>query len=200
MQLYGLAHEADQAVHDIGTVEPELKEVFRDLTQASYILARDLVKFGPFEFQEIIISGTARLLHRHPLSSPSFGTREDGLYALSLLALMSSMLFSPGRQNPLPYNLLAESFRDALSGVLMTPAQPNAPILLWILMVGGISVFRDNDVSWLLSWIKTTASAQGIKDWPGARDRLCKYPWIPGFHDELGQKLWEQVATSDISL
>jgi hypothetical protein len=111
---------------------------------------------------------------------------------------MSTMLFSPGRQDALPYERLAEEFRDALAGVSIL-AHTNEPMLFWILITGGLSVFREDEMLWLLPWMKTIAVSLGLNNWSNAREQLCKYPWVPVFHDGPGQELWERIDQFEMS-
>jgi hypothetical protein len=166
------------------------------MSSVSQILARGLVKFDPFAFQDILISVLYRLLHRFPPSDPGPEASElDRLSSLGLLAFMSTMLFQPGRKLRLPYELLATKLRHELLAETISSASLDESFLFWILYVGAISVFRDDDMDWLTPRVKSTASSLGIKDWASAREQLCRYPWIHVFHDGPARELWNHIAT-----
>jgi hypothetical protein len=64
---------------------------------------------------------------------------------------------------------------------------------LWLLFVGGISVFNAIDRVWLLPQITTSLFTLDIGSWSTARDKIRKFPWIDAIHDKLGQELWQAV-------
>jgi hypothetical protein len=189
---HGLGESIANVLKGVGNINYDLRSVFCDMTSVSHILERRLVKFDPFAFQDILISVLYRLLHLHPLSDPIPETPVDKLCCLGLLAFMSTTIFQPGRQELLPYELLAEKLRQALMESSAS-ALVHKTMLFWILYVGGISVFRDSNMTWLIPRIKATSSSLGIRDWPGAREKLCTYPWISVFHDGPAQELWNRM-------
>jgi hypothetical protein len=172
-----------------------LQEIFRDISSVSHILAHNVIKLEPFAFQEIVISVLNRLLHLYPLYKSGLENEIDRLFYLTLLAFMSTMLFQPGRRKRLPYELLAKRFRTVVIGMSRSDLV-SEPMLLWILHVGVISVLQENDLVWVVPWIKSIASSLDIRDWQSAQEQLYKYPWIRVFHDGPGQKLWDTIKDS----
>src|SRR5215469_10222024 len=167
-------------VHD-----PELRCVIADLMSISLLLNGDrkCFKLEPYAFHEIWISASYRLLHRYPLA----GTRPekycDNAWYLGLLALITTFLFRNGRSHPLSYDLLAETLRGAIQDTSNNDLMEETTFL-WLLFVGGISVFCDIDRTWLLPRIKTCLINLNIDNWRTARDKIRKFPWIDAAHDK----------------
>jgi hypothetical protein len=198
IEQHGLGDGVLKVVKDAGNLTDGLRKIFCDLVNVSSILERRLVKFDPFAFQQILISVLYRLLHLYTMNESVPGSQNERLCYFGLLVLMSTTIFQPGRKEPLQYELLAEK----LSHALMEPSSTDTideTMIFWILYIGGISVLRNDNLTWLMPWMKTTASSLGIKDWSEAREVLCRYPWIDVFHDAPAQKLWNQIHDISIS-
>jgi hypothetical protein len=192
-QLHGLWDNIPLAIKQIGTISPGLQSVMWDVTSVSYILQRHLARFDPLDFQEMLISVLYRLINLSPLSNSGLESETEDLYCLALLAFSSTILFNLGRRKKLPYGLLAGKLRVALMRTSGMASLDNGA-LLWTLFIGGISVFRGDEETWLMPWIRTTACLLGITDWQGAKQHLCQYPWIDAFHDEPARRLWVEIT------
>jgi hypothetical protein len=70
----------------------------------------------------------------------------------------------------------------------------NETTFLWLLFIGGISVFGAVGRTWLLPQIKTCLINLSIDNWRTARDTIREFPWIDAAHDELGHELWQAVV------
>ena len=189
---HGLGEKISNVTKGAGSINKDLRSVFNDMASVSHILEGRLVIFEPFAFQEILISVLYRLLHLRPLSNLAMETQVDDLCCLGLLAFMSTTIFQPGRYKLLSYELLRERLSQALMETSAC-ASIDETMLFWILYVGAISVLKDDNMTWLKSRIKATASSLDIQDWSGARKQLCRYPWISVFHDVTAQELWNQM-------
>lgn len=185
-----LHNSADAAqVHD-----PELRGVIDDLMSVSSALNADRSgsKLGPFEFQEIWVSVSYRLLRRHPLVGSRHDKVNDNAWLFGLLALISTFLFRTRRSKRQAYDLLAEMLHDAIERVLDDGSMDSSTIL-WLLFVGGISVLGLSDRTWLHSHIKTCLINLNLDKWETTRNEIKKFPWIDITHDRLGQELWQVV-------
>jgi hypothetical protein len=172
-----------------------LYRVVQDMMNFSALLNSDhtCFKFEPFAYQDILISGCYRLLNRYPLAGDRPETSNDNALYLGLLALVTTMLFQHGRALRLTYDLLAEKLRGAIRDT-STNGPMEETTLLWLLFIGGISVFGPNDRSWLLLQIKKCLFALKISSWEAALDTIKSLPWIDAIHENRGQELWQSVV------
>jgi hypothetical protein len=192
VEHHGLGDKCSNVLKGFENTNQDLRDILHDITSVSHILEARLTKFDPFDFQEIIISILYRLLHLYPLADSVPRTQVDRLCFFALLSFMSTMVFQPSLHEKLRYKLLTEKLRLSLMEA-STFTFIDDTALFWILYIGGISGLRYNDMAWLKPRIKTMASSLGICEWSGAREKLCKYPWISVFHDSPAQELWNQI-------
>jgi hypothetical protein len=192
VERHDLGDKCSNVLKEFENVNHDLRDILYDITSISQILEARLTKFDPFDFQEIIISVLYRLLHLFPLAESVPRTQVDRLCFLALLSFMSTMVFQPSLHEKLRYKLLTEKLYFSLIEA-STFAVVDETVLFWILYIGGISGLRYTDMTWLKPRIKAITSSLGIYDWSGAREKLCRYPWISVFHDQPAQQLWNQI-------
>ena len=175
--------------------DPELRCVVEDLMSVSHVLNGDRTcfKLEPYAFQEIWISVSYRLLHRYPLAGSRPEKGSENAWHLGLLALITTYLFRNGHFQRLSYDLLAGTLRDAIQGKSSNHLMEETAFL-WLLFIGGISVFGSIDRTWLLPQIKTCLINLNINNWRTARDKIRKFPWIDEAHDKPGHELWKAVV------
>jgi hypothetical protein len=151
-----------------------------------------LIRLDPWEWQELLISIYYRLLNRYPLASDFFRNDHENAYYLGMLALMSTIFFNYGKFRRLPYDLLASKLHAAIEKALCNKALEESTIL-WLLFVGGISIFGADNWAWLSQELKSFLLALNIDSWRTARSRIKSFPWIDVAHDKAGKKLWQAL-------
>lgn len=174
--------------------DAELRCVIADLITVSHLLNRDRMCFKsePYTFQEIWISVSYRLLHRYPLTGSRPEKDSDNAWYLGVLALITTFLFRNSRSQPVSYDLLAESLRDVLKGTSSNDLEGTT--FLWLLFIGGVSIFGATDRIWLLPRIQACLLNLNIDNWQTARNKIRKFPWIDAAHDKPGHELWQAVV------
>jgi hypothetical protein len=183
------------ATYDLKIQDSELRSVFIDMMTICRLLNDDGFKprLDPYAFQEILISVCYRLLHHAPLDGGTNMNENDNACHLGILALMVTLLFHNGRSRRILYNLLADMLRNAIENISRNQTMP-VEVILWLLFVGGISVFDVTDRPWVISQMKACLFALDIDSWPAAREVIRKLPWVDIFHEEIGQSLWKAVV------
>ncbi|KAF2096856.1 hypothetical protein NA57DRAFT_42558 [Rhizodiscina lignyota] len=178
--------------------DPVLKGVTADLISVSRLVGNDRsrFKFKPYAYQEILISVSYRLLRRHPV--PYYGYENSGENALhlALLAWTTTLIFQHGRVQRLTYGLLARELHRAIQETSNTGSVRQAT-LLWLLFVGGISVFGNPYKAWLMPQIQACLIALQINSWQDVRDILTRLPWIEAVHNRSGEAVWLAVSASE---
>jgi hypothetical protein len=172
----------------------ELRCITTDLISVSRLLNGDRTcfKLKPYTFYEIWISVSYRLLHRYPLAETRPEKDGDNAWYLGLLALITTFLFRSGRSQPLSYDLLAAKLRNAIEGTSCNELMETT--FLWLLFIGGISVFGGIDRTWLLPRIKACLINLNIENWRTALGKIRKFPWIDVAHDKPGHELWQAAV------
>lgn len=114
----------------------------------------------------------------------------DETIRLGLLAF-SSHVFLRVRNIPSPHTYLPNIYRDRL--LSLPPGQIPLLSLVWLLMVGSISLFTPADDHWLLSWLRVCLTALEVNNWDELQDKLKGLLWINALHDKPGKFIFDTV-------
>lgn len=114
---------------------------------------------------------------------------------LGLLAFSSSV-FLQWKQLGLSYNYLATTYRERLAESRCQNVPPK--LLLWLLVVGAVSVFGCEDEKWLRPRLRANIdSIGGLKSWTDVQDVLKSFMWIGLVLDEPGIEVFDSAMTGD---
>jgi hypothetical protein len=108
---------------------------------------------------------------------------------LSLLALLSTTLQLPSRKTSASHFKLRF---QRLCLQLWRSSSTTEHIIFWILMVGLVSVFEEDEL-WLINIWQNLPSS--ILPWDGAKLELQNFIWVGCLHDELGRKAFTALAS-----
>lgn len=139
-------------------------------------------------------SVTYRLLHMNKFELTSV----NEVVRLGLLAF-SSHIFLDWQGMRLKHTYFPHAFRKCLlecglSGTL----QPQ--VLLWLLIIGSMSVFSTSDNVWLAPRIQATIKLCEAHSWHELRKQLKRFPWIDILHDKLGRAIFETAISSRLDV
>lgn len=110
---------------------------------------------------------------------------------LGLLAFSSSV-FLQWKQLGVSYNYLATSYRNCLAESRCSNVPPQ--LLLWLLVVGAVSVFGCDDEKWLRPRLRANIdSIGGLKSWTDVQDVLKSFMWIGLVLDEPGKEKFDSA-------
>lgn len=109
---------------------------------------------------------------------------------LGLLAFSSSV-FLQWKQLGLSYEHLATRYRDCLSTLEYSDVP--SPLLLWLLMVGAVSVFGPADDEWLKPWLRATINMSELQTWNDMQDIMQSLMWIELVLDKPGKEVFESA-------
>ncbi|KAF2092966.1 hypothetical protein NA57DRAFT_62068 [Rhizodiscina lignyota] len=90
---------------------------------------------------------------------------------------------------------LAHNYRKSLAGLnaLRCGATPGA--FLWLMMIGGTSIFHEpDDIAWLKTWLRRTIKLCSISSWDQMRDILNSFLWIGLIYDKPGQDFFKNCV------
>jgi hypothetical protein len=147
------------------------------------------VKRGRRLPKEVLLSNMGSVMYRvvrikHELNPV------DGIIRLGLLAFSSHVLLRV-RNVPSPHTYLPNLYRDRLLD--LPPEQIPLLSLVWLLMVGHISLFTPADDHWLLSWLRGCLTRLEVNNWDELRDKLKGLLWIDALHDTPGKAIFDTV-------
>lgn len=115
----------------------------------------------------------------------------DEAIRLGLLAF-SSHIFLRVQDVPIPHTYFPNLYRDCLLGL---PSGAIPPLsLVWLLMVGGISLFTAADDHWFLPWLRSCLDTLEANHWDELRDRMKRFLWIEVLHDKPGRAIFDTVC------
>lgn len=128
------------------------------------------------------------------LSMTSFeaGSTEEAI-RLGLLAFSSS-IFLPWKKIGISYDHLASTYKGCLAR--MSCSNTPSRLLLWLLMVGAVSVFGDADGEWLKPWLRVIIHLAKVESWVDMQEKLRSLMWIGLVHDVPGKDMFDSVIIS----
>lgn len=110
---------------------------------------------------------------------------------LGLLAF-SSHIFLQWQDIRRPYIQFSAAYKDCLVS-LKSLDGVSSHIVLWLLMVGGVSVFGASDDEWLKPWLRANSQLCKVRSWPAMRGVMESFIWIGALHDKPGKDLFESA-------
>ncbi|KAE8379169.1 hypothetical protein BDV26DRAFT_172582 [Aspergillus bertholletiae] len=110
---------------------------------------------------------------------------------LGLLAF-SAHVFLKWQDTQRPYIQFAASYKASLVS-LKSLDGISSRIMLWLLMVGGTSLFSTSDDEWLKPWLRVNSQLCNIHSWLEMRDVLESFLWIGAIYDTPGNDLFESA-------
>ncbi len=124
-------------------VDSRLATIFRDLQYLGALLNTAAVRnrtIGEKQFHEIVHSIQRRLMHLQCTLPDLLGE----CFRLGMLAFLATLFQVP--QTPFSYPYLETRLKEACQSIETTPNRRD--LLLWLLMVGAMTVYKPND-PWL---------------------------------------------------
>jgi hypothetical protein len=163
-----------------------LKQVMIDLWNISAMFNAG-VKMDPNMLQEFLVSIGCRLIRFHPLGDPPLGDRFEEACHAGITAFATTFVIRIGPRRFLHYSLVGQYLKDAIFRGL---DGEDSDLLLWLLVIGGISVLSGPDLGWIVPRIRSVAASLGIRSWEGLKACFAPFPWIETLHEEPGRELW----------
>lgn len=109
---------------------------------------------------------------------------------LGLLAFSSSV-FLQWRHLSMPFPHLTSTFKGFL--VRLNTLHVASPPLVWLLMVGGVSVFEPKDDEWLKTLLLVSLELHEIDSWSKLQHLLNSIMWIGLVHDKPGKRIFDST-------
>ncbi|KAI8631890.1 hypothetical protein F5Y19DRAFT_422438 [Xylariaceae sp. FL1651] len=114
---------------------------------------------------------------------------------LSLLAFCSGVFIQWQQGIPMGPTYFPISFQESLAHFRRADDLPY--FMLWVLMVGAMAVFSEDDNMWLRPWLKTNMKLCGVDSWNGMRAILHSFLWIDMVHEYPAHGIFAEIFTMD---
>jgi hypothetical protein len=174
--------------------EPRFLNIWYDLKHFSAAANRATAtgnKMSPELFSHLSTSVPNRLIN---LSYNK--TSIDEVLRLSMLAYVKGLLVQiPGLGRKLWH--LSSSLETALQAQQYPPHSELAGVLLWALVMAGLTIFEDFRETWFRAAIVQTAAVLGLRDWAEARLLLRDVLWVDIVFDQMAEALLQDVFHQD---
>lgn len=113
---------------------------------------------------------------------------------LGLLSL-SSHIFLQWKVARVTYAYLSVSYRNCLHCLECSNSIPPR-LISWLLMIGAISVFNQDDHSWLRPRLRASIESCGVESWSDMQDILGSLLWIPLVLEKPGKDFFDFAVNS----
>ncbi|OTB00690.1 hypothetical protein M426DRAFT_267228 [Hypoxylon sp. CI-4A] len=173
-----------------------LQDVLVDIAGFASFLNKDAgddVKINGHTYHEALLLLGYRLFRQSPLKESRYSSTFEGILHLGLAIFISTFLLSHNHEYPdlpvlreLTLVLAQEDFGED---------NAKEEVLLWVLFLGGISLFKGNLDGWLIQRTVQSTKRLGLQSW----DDVCQVfskstlPWVRTLHDSSGRYLWDQL-------
>jgi hypothetical protein len=136
-------------------------------------------------FLDTMTSVVYRLLYMH------FGTgSKDEAIRLGLIAFLCSV-FLQWKHLGMSYPHFTSTFRSCLVGIVSE--RVSSEFMVWLLMVGSVSVFDKSDDLWLKPLFRVNISLCEIDDWSEMQELVKRFMWIGLVYDKPGKMVFEST-------
>jgi len=139
---------------------------------------------------ETVLDTMASVMYR--LLAMDFETGStDEAFRLGLLALCYCV-FLRWQGMTLPLSHFPTDFKSSIVNLKLKRGF-HERAMLWLLMVGGISVFSDPEDRWLKGCLQQHLVTCHITSWDEVRKSLKSFIWISPLHDKPGKDVFESL-------
>lgn len=144
--------------------------------------------------KETLLNAMASVMYRLVRMNTFDSTSLDEAVRLGLLVFSSHIFLNWQDVRP-KHTYLPDTYRSCLLN-LKQPSRLPPQTLVWLLMVGSLSVFAPADDAWLVPWLRGNIDLCEAQDWNGMHEQLKQFPWIDTLHDKPGRAIFDAAVLS----
>jgi len=117
---------------------------------------------------------------------------KDKIVRLGLIAFLCSV-FLQWKHLGMSYPHVTLMFRNCLVEVAANQVAPE--LMIWLLVIGAVSVFDEKDDGWLKPLLRGNMILCGIGEWEEVQVVLKGFLWIGLVYDKPGKRVFEPAVT-----
>lgn len=173
----------------LGNLSPELQALLIDITTLGGLLNETTVGHRPKldgrSFHGTLVLIGYRLVSLYPLAETRPTNRLENAIHLGLVAFIVTLLRGLDRRI-METPILSELARSVAQEPFDNE-QENQEVLLWLLFIGGASIFKPPVDAWLISKTVQAMHSLGLHSWEDICQVLAKFPWVWALHNKAGK-------------
>ncbi|KAL2785287.1 hypothetical protein BJX66DRAFT_329406 [Aspergillus keveii] len=176
------------AVRGYNTLVKNYSQGFMSHLEMGYIIElRNLI-----QYRVMSLPAVGEVLDPYLDLPPTYGALRLALMAYTMMVLFPS----PLGMDPHPRIAKQLRYELELTSVSLDIWMPMVELLLWVLMLGGISASDTEHRSWYVDQIQWLAPLLGLTSWDQVKETMSSIVWIDSPCDVEGQALWQEVQQS----
>lgn len=175
-------------------IDDELASVWRTMAEFSLMINLAVGSKHRIAIETFLDTMVAVMYRLLSMTSFEAGSTEEAI-RLGLLTF-SSIIFLPWKQIGISYDHLASTYKGCLAKMRCSTIP--APLLLWLLMVGAVSVFGNADDEWLKPWLRVIIDLAEVESWIDMQEILRSLMWIGLVHDVPGKDVFDSAIIYDL--
>lgn len=144
--------------------------------------------------KETLLNAMASVMYRLLYMKSFDPSSLDEAVRLGLLAFSSHIFLNWQGVKP-KHTYLPDTYRSCLLNLKLPSTLPSQ-ILVWLLMVGSLSIFNPADDAWLMPWLRSSIELCEAQGWNEMRGQLKEFPWIDMLHDKPGRSIFDAAVVS----
>ncbi|KAI1170972.1 hypothetical protein F4777DRAFT_88156 [Nemania sp. FL0916] len=119
----------------------------------------------------------------------------DELVRLSLIAFGIGAFLQWQQSFPMGPTRFPTILRECLRQFGQADRFPH--FMMWILLIGALNVFPEEDNTWLYPCLKANLEVCGIGSWDDLHETLRTWPWVDVLHEDRGRAIFTEVYAWD---
>jgi hypothetical protein len=189
----------DKAFLAVSTyLDPNLVDILREMKRFSNVISAVLTPGSPRIHPGLLLDGVFSIHHQlSSLSGFESNSREDALQEscrLGALLYTREALQGIPTLGILPLNVVIK----LKTHLMLIDESFSEPILLWLLVLGGIRSQTDPLKTWFIDGLVKLARVLGVSTWMDAQRVLKDFIWVGEVLDKQSQLLWEEVEAARV--
>jgi hypothetical protein len=178
-------HDSATFVEDIDHELAQAWTIISDFCSVINFAVDSELRISTETFLDTMASVVYRLLYMHFET----GSKDEAI-RLGLVAFLCSV-FLQWKHLGMSYPHFTSMFRSCLVGI--ASERVTSELMVWLLMVGSVSVFDESDDGWLKPLLRVNISLCGIDDWNKMQELAKRFMWIGLVYDKPGKMVFEST-------
>ena len=183
--------EANSFPNDL---DPELAVVYTTMSQFCALVNAAAEEGGAKMTEHAFLHSMGSIMYRLLHQRFEIGSLDEA-FRLGLLAF-SSPIFLQWNRVDLQERQSPSAYREALAGLDFTGSYLAPRELLWLLMVGAVTMaYEPDDVVWIRHWLRINLGLCAVFTWDETKELLSSFLWIGLVYDKPGRNVFDSILS-----